>query len=719
MSAPRALQPSFARGEISPLLHARVDLAAYAIGLRYQKNMITLPQGGTTRRPGFRRLGPALTPAGSTCPVRLVRFVYNREDAMMIELADKKARIWRPSTMRDVQTIDAPYAQADIHDVRFVQSGNVIFMTHRDYPIQMLTRNALADWVFKPFEFKGGPWAPPEITDGVQIVSRRRDDGRYNITAYNSTGDNQVQFWTPGMVGALVSVTYTIESVDVEGESLEAPDEYVSEPVEVGGVWYLRTYNAWKGRLILEKSLDAGDNWITVEDYNREDPNAQGQFEVSKAETESNVIYRVRAQHQTGSAKMRFIFTAAGYTKDYIFRIDEYVTAYTVIGEWLKDDADTSSGPLVGVKSSNWRLGAWSKAFGFPGAAAMYQDRLMLAGNWRQPNTEWGSRTGDYSDFSVSDPIQDDDAINVNLSSQTMDGVHSLVALNDVLAFTPADVWRTKGAGDNGAITPTAIAAHMQTNVGAKNIQPLVLGNAIVYADTHGVQVQVIGYSLDVDGYSGSEISILSSHLFQWLERPGDNLNKRVITKMAYQRVPDSILWFVLDDGTAVSCTLQMDQQLNAWARHETDGRFGDFEVIPADGHDQLWSVIERDGEWGIEVMAPRAAESLFTDAGRPYESCLRTLRLNYDSGGGAVLSTKKLPARATVYTVRSREANISPVNDRARKRVIKWTYSAEMTETDIQLDAGFAKDAALEIWTDGADPLTILGISPSLSAGG
>ena len=719
MSAPRALQPSFAKGEISPMLHVRVDLASYPIGLRYQLNMITLPQGGFTRRPGFNRLGPAAVTVGATCPVRLVRFVYNREDAMMIELSEGQARIWRPSTRTVVQTIAAPYALAHIHEVKFIQSGNVIFLTHRDYPIQQLTRNALDDWTIEPFGFREGPWAPLEETDGVQIVAVKRDDERYNLTAYDSTGDNQVDYWTPDMVGSLISISYTIESVDVEGESLEEPAEYVSESVEVGGTWYLRTYDKWKGRVILEKSVDGGDNWISVEDRTRDDPDAQGNYELSGAETESNVIYRVRAQHQAGSGKMRFILTAAGYRKSYNLRIVEYVNARTVIAEWLKDDEDISGGPITSEKTSDWRLGAWSGKFGFPGAIGMFQDRLMLAGNWRQPNTEWGSRTGDYANFGVSDPIQDDDAINVNLSSQTMDGVHSLVALNDLLAFTPADVWRTKGAGDNGAITPTAIAAHMQTNFGAKDIQPLVIGNAIVYVDTHGVQVQSIGYSLEYDGYTGGEISLFSSHLFQWLGAPGDNLNKRVITKMAYQRVPDSLLWFVLADGTAVSCTLQMDQQLSAWARHETDGRFGDFEVIPAEGYDELWAVVERDGEWGIEVMAPRAAELLFADDGRPYESCVRTLRLNYDSGSGSVLSTKKLPARVTVYTVRSREANIAPVNDRVRRRSIKWTYSAQMEETDVQLDTGFAKDAALEIWTDSSDPLTILGISPSLSAGG
>ena len=65
----KLMQPSFAKGEISPLLHARVDLAMYHIGLARLKNMIVLPQGGITRRPGFVHMGPAMDSEASECPV--------------------------------------------------------------------------------------------------------------------------------------------------------------------------------------------------------------------------------------------------------------------------------------------------------------------------------------------------------------------------------------------------------------------------------------------------------------------------------------------------------------------------------------------------------------------------------------------------------------------------------------------------------------------------
>lgn len=48
------IQRSFAGGELAPALHARADLARYAIGLRTCRNLVVLRAGGATKRPGTR-----------------------------------------------------------------------------------------------------------------------------------------------------------------------------------------------------------------------------------------------------------------------------------------------------------------------------------------------------------------------------------------------------------------------------------------------------------------------------------------------------------------------------------------------------------------------------------------------------------------------------------------------------------------------------------------
>ena len=54
-------QPSFTSGEITPLLHVRVDLAWYATAVKSLVNFIVLPEGGIARRSGFRKPRPPMS----------------------------------------------------------------------------------------------------------------------------------------------------------------------------------------------------------------------------------------------------------------------------------------------------------------------------------------------------------------------------------------------------------------------------------------------------------------------------------------------------------------------------------------------------------------------------------------------------------------------------------------------------------------------------------
>ena len=49
----RAYQPSFTAGELSPALHARVDLAKYGSGLKTAINLFIHPHGGASNRAGL------------------------------------------------------------------------------------------------------------------------------------------------------------------------------------------------------------------------------------------------------------------------------------------------------------------------------------------------------------------------------------------------------------------------------------------------------------------------------------------------------------------------------------------------------------------------------------------------------------------------------------------------------------------------------------------
>ena len=79
-------QRSFSGGEISPSLYARVDFNKYQTSLRQCRNFIVQKHGGVANRPGTKLVGEV---KDSTKKVRLIPFVFNRDQTYVLEFGEK------------------------------------------------------------------------------------------------------------------------------------------------------------------------------------------------------------------------------------------------------------------------------------------------------------------------------------------------------------------------------------------------------------------------------------------------------------------------------------------------------------------------------------------------------------------------------------------------------------------------------------------------------
>ncbi|MBQ7263558.1 MAG: hypothetical protein IJR14_07535, partial [Synergistaceae bacterium] len=618
MGLMRMQQPSFANGEITPLLHARADLERWHTALAGLGNMIVLPTGGVTRRPGFQLLGAAVDDG----PVRLVPFVYEEGDSAMLELGDRKMRAWRSGAPGTV--ITTPWALADVKDVRWAQAGNVMFIVHRKYMPQMLTRTGADAWTLEDFPFEGGPWASDTGGVSASQLTVTQADGMVAVIVVPSAVAGTFSYL---MVGSLIRLDWNMPGKTVDMESLPAPQWAESEAFEVGESLNVQTGGNWAGKIEIQRSVDGGTSWGVVRSFLRTDTDKQGQIDYTVTEKEKDVLFRVRAQHERGPIKITI--TVAGWIKETIWKIayanDHAVNCKRVLREHevaeLPDDAAVI----------DWKLGAWGREQSYPGAVELYQDRLVLAGTEREPQTLWMSRVGDWKDFSVSDPLADDDAITITLTAKTAEPIHSLVATQDILAFTTAGEWKISGAGDAGAISPKAVVAHQQGDIGSRPIQPLRANGRVIFVQTGGTKVYSFGYELETDGYGGNELSILASHLFDWKTAEGSAPTGRDIIDISWQQIPDGLLWCALADGTAATCTYCPEHGVTGWARQETTGRIVGLATLPGERQTEQWAVVRRGGQHRIERLARRMDEAVFTDCGNAYESWMKTLRLTWD----------------------------------------------------------------------------------------
>ena len=83
---------SFTAGEISPRLEGQITLEKYKQGLSELTNMVVMPHGGVTRRPGTEFLGEV---KNSAAKARLIPFQFKTSDTYILEFGPETMRVYR------------------------------------------------------------------------------------------------------------------------------------------------------------------------------------------------------------------------------------------------------------------------------------------------------------------------------------------------------------------------------------------------------------------------------------------------------------------------------------------------------------------------------------------------------------------------------------------------------------------------------------------------
>ena len=180
------LQESFNAGEFSPLVAARVRFEKYQNAVQYSLNMIPLVQGGMTRRSGTMFVNEVKSSANKT---RLVQFEYSVTQAYILEFGNEYIRFYKdrgiiesaPSTPYEVVTT---YTTAQLFDLKFTQSADILYITHPDHPPRKLSRTGHTSWTLTDIDLKDGPYLPTNNTSTT--ITPSGTTGSVTLTASTS-----------------------------------------------------------------------------------------------------------------------------------------------------------------------------------------------------------------------------------------------------------------------------------------------------------------------------------------------------------------------------------------------------------------------------------------------------------------------------------------------------------------------------------------------------
>jgi hypothetical protein len=567
---------SFAGGEITPELAGRLDLTKYQTGLSLARNFITLPHGPAARRPGFEFIRAA---GDSTHQVRLIPFAFSATQTVVLEFGHQYIRFHIDGATLmsggSPYSVATPYQSADLFDLHFAQSADIITIAHPGYATRELARNAATDWTLTAVSFAAPSEVPGNVTATATVPNNTNTtQQKYVVTAVQPDGV------TESLASAETSATNNLTLAGnfntITWDGVDGCSRYNVYKLRGGIFGYIGQVQPATGATT--KSISTAEGYDgSIFKYKKVriiTSTAHGFTTGDKVLIEGTTHYDGVFQITVDSS------TQFHYSKTTFGGAVVHTGTASIPALSLTDDnvlADTTQSPPEDIITLN------SGANDYPATTTYHEQRRWFAGTNGKPQVLWSTRTGTEANLTSSIPSRDADGMELRIAASQYNQIRHLVPLSDLIALTAGGEFRVFSEGAP-AITPTSISIKPQGYSGSSNVQPVVTSGSILYVQAQGSRVRELAYSWESNAYRTVDVSIMAPHRFN-----GYNL-----TQMAYTRAPDAILWAVRDDGTLLGMTYVPDQQVYGWHAHDTDGQFESVCVVAEGNEDVLYAVVRR-----------------------------------------------------------------------------------------------------------------------------
>jgi hypothetical protein len=178
---------SFVGGEFSPLLDGRTDFDKYSSGVKKLENFLVRPQGAATRRVGSQFIAEVKT---SSLKTRLIPFEFNTQQTYVIEAGNTYFRFYKDKgQILDsgvAYEISTPYLTAELFELKFAQSADVMYIVHPNHEVMKLSRTGHTAWTLTEVEFTDGPYLSANTTSTTMTPGATTGDDQ-TLTASSGT----------------------------------------------------------------------------------------------------------------------------------------------------------------------------------------------------------------------------------------------------------------------------------------------------------------------------------------------------------------------------------------------------------------------------------------------------------------------------------------------------------------------------------------------------
>ena len=657
MATLTALYASFAAGELSPFLYGRVDLAKFHVGARTLLNFFVHAHGGASNRPGTRFIGEV---DDSSKKHRLIPFQFRTLPAgqtYILVFGDKTMQVamFNGTTWGFVESspgvrfkLATPYASTDLTLLKYVQSADVMTLTHPNYAVRALKRSGHAAWTLTPITFAPATAAPTGLAAGgagsavfIQVTAINDSTGEESLPSSAVGSASGADNWTWNAVSGCSNYNIYKKSGSIYGFVAQVQTNSWTDnslapnigntppgsrtPFGTGTFNSLTVTNGGSGYGSPTGKLIDGIRQVTTVSFTVSGGVITAATPAATGQSISAAAYvQITDGAGTGAALTPifgpidpdtglYTMTGVSVTNGGSGYGGHPVIGYTDGG--VGSGSPTFTPTVVGGVITSVALGGTpyttgnSAGFAFtvtdsggsgavitsnitadggnlnPGCSAYFMQRQGYGNTLATPQTLWLTGVGAFNNMNVSTPTKDSDAITRALTGRQVDEIRHLVPVGtNMLIMTSGAEWRCWPGPAANALTPGACYTLPQTAHGSSHVPPIQAGNDVLFVKEKGNRVIALRFDAIQDQYQSFDMSILSQHLLY------DTAGTHRIVEWALAAEPFQIIWGARDDGVLLGFTYMREHDVYAWHRHVTDGLF-----------ESVATITEPDGYGGYE----------------------------------------------------------------------------------------------------------------------
>lgn len=529
--------------------------------------------------------------------------------------------------------LPTPWAQTDLPNVRYDQSGDTLYIACYGQQQQMIQRRAAHSWSVVLYYSNTGPF---NSLPGIQA----------NLTLGNYYGNTTMTSDRPwfqtGHVGAIFRL---FTNGQTNGTVIGAQNAF-SNPVRVtgtgAGLWNStlvqfeplgnsgRNFDwvangTWSGTITMQRSLDGPltgfADVVLTQTTNPANPDGgtltspgtlhSATGSAGAATDLDNVIAWERlgfkaGEYSSGTATVTSSFTGGGGYA--IVRVTGYNSS-TSVNVAVLDQPNQGYFSATSLNATtNWVETQWSTAAadlgtgGFPTSVCFHEGRL----GWYGQAQVWLSASDDFTNFADINPdgtsTGDSGAINITLGSGPVDDISWGLSLTRLLLGREQSISSVRSSNFDQPITPSQIVARDCSDQGAERLPAVKVGKRAIMVQQSGRRVYELAFSPQELDYDDRDLTRLNLDI----GLPGFN-------DIDHATQPDKMVFMPRNDGQCAALLYDVKDEVEAWWRLQTLGVIENVAVLPQNAPEDLVYFVVRRVVNGvtrrfIERLAPRTS---------------------------------------------------------------------------------------------------------------